>query len=43
MIKKKIRLIFTIILSLFLIYGCNTIVGTTKGVVQDVVSIIPGL
>ena len=37
-----------IIISLFLIfcsfnYGCNTIAGTAKGIVEDVKSVVPGL
>jgi len=40
-IKSKILII--LFLSLFLNSGCNTIVGSTKGVVKDVLSIIPGV
>tara|TARA_A100001011_G_scaffold360807_1_gene408395 strand:+ start:1114 stop:1302 length:189 start_codon:yes stop_codon:yes gene_type:complete len=37
-----------IILSFFFIfcsfnYGCNTVAGTAKGIVEDVKSIVPGL
>jgi len=43
MLMKKI-----LILSLFLFlssfnFGCNTIAGTAKGIVEDVKSVVPGL
>ena len=37
------KILIVLILSLFLNNGCNTIVGTTKGVAKDIISIIPGV
>ena len=38
---KKVKFFLILILFCNLIYGCNTIAGTAKGIVEDVKSVIP--
>ncbi len=38
---KNVKFFLILILFCSLIYGCNTISGTAKGIVEDVKSVIP--
>tara|TARA_Y100001970_G_C13474842_1_gene481488 strand:+ start:176 stop:301 length:126 start_codon:yes stop_codon:yes gene_type:complete len=40
---KKIIILSFFLIFCFFNYGCNTIVGTTKGIVEDVKKVVPGL
>ena len=40
-LKNKFLISFLIVLFCMSLYGCNTIVGATKGVVEDVREIVP--
>tara|TARA_A200000113_G_scaffold118795_1_gene106591 strand:+ start:327 stop:452 length:126 start_codon:yes stop_codon:yes gene_type:complete len=40
---KKIIALSFLLMFCFFNYGCNTIAGTAKGIVEDVKSVVPGL
>jgi|TARA_B100001093_G_C26340321_1_gene805757 predicted small secreted protein len=40
---KKIMTLFLLLIFCSTNYGCNTITGTAKGIVEDVKSVVPGL
>jgi predicted small secreted protein len=40
---KKIIALSLLLMFCSFNYGCNTIAGTTKGIVEDVKSVVPGL
>ena len=40
---KKVKILLLLFLFCSFNYGCNTIAGTAKGIVEDVKSVIPGL
>ena len=40
---KKIIISFLFLVICSFNYGCNTITGTAKGIVEDVISVVPGI
>ena len=40
---KKVITLSLLIMFCSFNYGCNTITGTAKGIVEDVKSVVPGL
>ena len=40
---KQLKIILLLFLISFFNYGCNTIAGAAKGVVEDIRDIVPGI
>jgi predicted small secreted protein len=40
---QKLKIIGLLFILSFFVYGCNTITGAAKGVVEDIIDIVPGI